>query len=296
MTVLPRAARGAVGRLAGAPPLLLAAIAIFLLTAMDAVVKGQMIEHPVLFSVFLRFVAGSLVALVVVLIARPPMPTQPELKANLVRAPLVVLTAGSFFFAVDSLPLAEVMGLSFLAPGFIAVLGVVILKERLDGRIIGALAFGLAGMAVMLWPKLGAETASSAVFGVTAALVSAVAYAVNIILLRQLAVGQHPATIVAFQNVGPAVILLPVALWLWSAVSALDLLMFGLAGALGVAGHLLLTQAFAKAPASRVAPMEYTALVWAAVLGFAFFSELPTLWTLAGSALIVAGAFWLGRR
>lgn len=277
------------------PPVLLASIGVFLLTAMDAVVKGQMQEHPVVVSIFLRFALGGLVALATLAWVRPPRPSRPELVANLIRVPLVVVTAGSFFFAISRLPLAEAIGLSFMAPAFIAVLGVLLLKEKLDASILIALAAGFAGMAAMLWPKLE-EGLSGSTIGVAAALFSALSYAVNIILLRRLALRQHPATIVAFQNVGPAILLAPFALWWWSSPGAGDLAMFLLAGLLGVMGHLVLTFAFSRADASRLAPTEFTALVWAALLGFLAFGEVPTIHIWVGSALIVAGSLALAWR
>lgn len=277
------------------PPVLQAIIGVFLLTSMDAVVKAQMQAHPVSVSVFMRFATGGVIAMLAVAILRPPRPTGAEVTANLLRVPIVVVTAGSFFVAISLLPLAEAIGLSFLAPVFIAGLGVLLLKERLDASIFVALGAGFAGMAVMLWPKLQAGVDGSTL-GVAAALFSALSYAVNIILLRKLAVNQHPATIVAFQNIGPAIVLAPLAWWHWSSPGAPDLAMYTLAGLLGVAGHLILTFAFSRANASRLAPTEYTALVWAALIGFVAFAEVPTLYTFAGSALIVAGSLALGRR
>ncbi|MGL4439643.1 MAG: DMT family transporter [Bosea sp. (in: a-proteobacteria)] len=282
-------------RILGLPPLLLAIFGVFVLTCMDAVIKAQMQVHPVLVSVFLRFVMGGLVAIVVLIILKPPKPTKAETTANLLRVPLVVLTAGSFFFAISLLPLAEAISLSFLAPCFIAVLGVVWLKECIDRAIIVALVFGFCGMAVMLWPNIQTGQTSSTL-GIGAALFSAFAYAVNIILLRKLAVNQHPATIVAFQNIGPALLLSPLALWQWSGPDVWDMAMFGLAGLLGVVGHLALTFAFSRANASRLAPTEYTSLVWAALIGFVAFAEVPTVYTWAGSALIIAGSLALMRR
>ncbi|MCX7327328.1 MAG: DMT family transporter [Hyphomicrobiales bacterium] len=282
-------------RVAAMPPVLMATLGIFLLTGMDAVIKAQMQTHPVVVSIFLRFVMGGLVALVAMAWLAPPRPTGPEIRANLLRVPLVVLTAGSFFYSISQLPLAEAISLSFLAPAFIAVLGVVLLKEKLDRNILLAPAAGFAGMLVMLLPK-HQEGITGSTLGVIAALFSAFAYAFNIILLRRLAVNQHPATIVAFQNWGPAVLLLPAAVWLWSSPDGADLAMFLLSGLLGTSGHLLLTYAFSRANASRIAPTEYTSLVWAAIIGFTMFGEVPTLYTFAGAALIVLGAFTLARR
>jgi S-adenosylmethionine uptake transporter len=288
------------GARAGAlPPLLLATLGILFLTLMDAVIKAQMQAHAVTFSVFVRFVYGALFAAIVVLIVRPPRPTRAEVRANLVRAPVVVVTASSFFLSVSLLPLAEAISLSFMAPGFIAILGVLWLKERLTGAIMIALGAGFAGMVVMLWPQLSAgvlSLGSGSTLGVVAALFSALAYAFNVILLRKLAVNQHPATIVFFQNAGPALLLIPLALWFWSALTPADHAMFALGGALGVSGHLMLTAAFARAPASRLAPTEYSSLIWAAMIGVIWFAEVPTPYTFAGAALIVAGSLWLGRR
>jgi drug/metabolite transporter (DMT)-like permease len=296
-----RASARVVARALGLPPVLLAAIGILLLTGMDAVLKAQMQAHPVTVAVFCRFVTGGIISLLVLAWLKPPQPTEGEVRANLIRVPLVVLTAGSFFLAVSLLPLAEAISLSFLAPCFIAVLGVVWLRERLDRSILIALACGLAGMAVMLWPKLDSGLGGSALgagtaLGVGAALFSAFAYAVNIILLRQLAMKQHPAIIVAFQNVGPALLMLPFAAWLWSWPTFADWFMFAVAGVLAVGGHLVLTYAFSKANASKIAPTEYTSLVWAALIGFFVFAEVPTLYTFAGAALIIVGSLALARR
>jgi drug/metabolite transporter (DMT)-like permease len=67
-------------------------------------------------------------------------------------------------------------------------------------------------------------------------------------------------------------------------------------GFLGVIGHVLMATAFAKAEAARLAPLEYTALVWAALFGYVAFAEVPTMATLGGGALIVGAALLANRR
>lgn len=277
------------------PAPLLAATGIALLTLMDAVIKAQMQSHPFIVALFMRFAMGGLVALGVLAIVRPPRPTQASLIGNLVRVPVVVLTAGSFFYSISVLPLAEALTLSFLAPVFVALLGALILKETIDRRIGIALGFGLAGMLVMVWPRLQGGV-TGAELGVAAALFSAVSYAFNLILLRRIAQREHPAVIVAFQNCGPALCVALPAVFAFVPMTAADIGIYLTAGALGVAGHLTLTAAFARAPASRLAPIEYTALVWASLLGFFAFGEVPLWTTYAGALLIVAGAFAVSRR
>lgn len=272
-----------------------AALGIALLTAMDAVVKAQMQAHPFILALFMRFAMGGLCALVVLALARPAFPTRESLIGNAIRIPVVVITAGSFFYSLSVLPMAEALTLSFLAPVFVALLGALLLKEKLDARILQALGFGLAGMLVMVWPRLQGQV-SGAGLGVAAALFSAVSYAFNLILLRRIAVKEHPAVIVAFQNGGPALCLAIPAAYAFVPMTAADLGAYALAGLLGVAGHLTLTSAFARAAASRLAPIEYTALVWASLLGYLMFGEVPLYTTYAGALLIVAGAIAVSRR
>lgn len=276
-------------------PALRALLGIALLTAMDAVVKAQMQSHPFIVALFMRFAMGGVCALAVLAILRPPAPTRASVIGNSIRVPVVVLTAGSFFYSISVLPLAEALTLAFLAPVFVALLGGLLLKERMDARIWQALGFGIAGMLVMVWPRLQGQV-SGAGLGVAAALFSAVTYAFNLILLRRIALKEHPAVIVAFQNGGPALLLAVPAALAFVPLTGHDVLIYLAAGALGVAGHLMLTSAFARAEASRLAPLEYTALIWASLLGYAFFDEVPLITTYAGAVLIVAGAIAISRR
>lgn len=272
-----------------------AMLGIALLTAMDAVIKGQMREHPFIVALFMRFAMGGLVSLAVLALVRPAFPTRASLIGNAIRIPVVVVTAGSFFYSLSVLPLAEALTLSFLAPVFVALLGGLLLKERLDRRIFVALGFGVAGMLVMVWPRLQGGLAG-AELGVAAALFSAFAYAFNLILLRRIALKEHPAVIVVFQNCGPALCLAIPAALAFAPMTAGDLAAYGLAGLLAVGGHLMLTSAFARAEASRLAPIEYTALIWASLLGYLMFAEVPLITTYAGALLIVAGAVAVSRR
>jgi S-adenosylmethionine uptake transporter len=214
---------------------------------------------------------------------------------NLARVPLVVLTAGSFFYSISVLPLAEALTLSFLAPVFVALLGGLLLRERIDRRVLQALGFGLAGMLVMVWPRLQGHV-SGAGLGVAAALFSAVSYAFNLVLLRRIAMREHPTVIVAFQNIGPALCLAIPAASVFVPIAMADLLIYLGAGALGVSGHLILTSAYARAAASKLAAIEYTALVWASLLGFHLFGEVPLYTTYLGALLIIAGAVAVSRR
>ncbi|HEV2558264.1 MAG TPA: DMT family transporter [Microvirga sp.] len=277
-------------------PALRATAGIALLAVMDAVIKGMAGHYPVLQVTFMRFIAGSIIVSAVVLAMRPGWPSRETVVANSMRSVVAVCTATSFFYALSQLPLAETLVLSFLAPTFVALFGLLLLKERVDGRIVAALAVGFVGTLVVVLGGGGEEGGVRTWTGIAAALASAVLYALSVVLLRQRAQRDKFLHIVIFQNVGPMILVSPFGLAVWEPPAAHHLAWFGLMGVLGVSGHMLLTSAFAKAEAARLAPLEYTALIWAGLIGYAVFDEIPTLATFLGGALIIGAALLTSRR
>jgi drug/metabolite transporter (DMT)-like permease len=174
---------------------------------------------------------------------------------------------------------------------------VLMLRERLDWRIVLALAGGFAGMLLIVGGSVGrGEINTHVVIGAVAVLVSAIAYSLNIILLRHRATRDPLSQIVLFQNLGPALILALPALWVWTPPTLTDYALFALLGTIGVTAHTMLAHAFARFEAARLAPVGYVTLVWGVLFGFLFFAEVPGLATLAGAALIVLATYISQRR
>ena len=277
-------------------PALRATAGIAFLSAMDAVIKGMAAHYPIVQVTFLRFVCGSLIAAGVLIALRPGWPSRETAVANAMRSVVGVLTALTFFYALGELPLAEALVLSFLAPTFVALLGMLLLAEPLDRRIVLALAVGFAGTLAVALGGGGEGAPARSWSGVAAAFASAAFYALSVVLLRQRAQRDKFMHIVIFQNVGPMLLVAPFGLAAWQPTAAPHLAWFLVMGVLGVIGHVLMATAFAKAEAARLAPLEYTALVWAALIGYAVFGEIPTPATLVGGALIVGSALLTSRR
>lgn len=277
-------------------PALRAAAGIAVLSVMDAVIKGMSAFYPTFQVASLRFLCGSLIATGVVAFLRPGWPSRETVTANMLRSVAAVVTAVSFFYALGQLPLAETLVLSFLSPMFIALFGLLMLKEKVDARIIVAIAVGFAGTLIVVLGQTEEAGAARSWSGVAAALLSAVTYAFSLVLLRQRAQRDKYLHIVLFQNVGPALLVLPFALWVWQPVNLNHLAWFMLMGVLGFIGHVLMATAYAKAEAARLAPLEYTALIWAVLIGYGAFSEIPTWATLGGGLLIVAAALLTSKR
>jgi S-adenosylmethionine uptake transporter len=278
-------------------PILLVVVADGLLSLMDAIIKLLTVHYPTLQIAWLRFLFGSIGAGLLVAVTRPGWPGRETIMFNATRSLLVVVTATTFFFALSVLPLAEAIALSFLSPLFMVLFGVMLLGERFDTRIGVALVIGLAGMTLIVSVRAGdASYSSDAWLGAAAAVASAVAYALVVVLLRARATRDPLPTIVLFQNLGPALILAIPAAYVWVPTTAAHRALFMLIGAVGVTGHYLLARAFAGAEAARLAPVTYVSLAWATIFGYLFFSELPSLAALAGAGLIVAGALATHKR
>jgi drug/metabolite transporter (DMT)-like permease len=268
-----------------------------LLTLMDALIKLMSERYPTLQIAFLRFAFGLVGAAAYAAWRPPGWPTREAVLYNGVRAVIIVVTATTFFFALSRLPLADAIALSFIAPVLIALLGAILLGERLDWRIGVALAAGFAGMLLIVGGKMGGSGFDrEAAIGAAAVLVSAIGYALNIVVLRHRAMRDPLSQIVLFQNLGPALLLAVPVLWVWTPVTWRDGMLFALLGTLGVAAHAMLAHAFARIEAARLAPVGYVTLVWGVIFGLVLFAELPGLATLAGAVLIVLGTVLTQRR
>ncbi len=275
-------------------PFLLALGGIAVLCIMDAIIKAVGARYPTFQLAFLRFVAGSIWTVAAVAIIKPGFPSKDTIRVNTLRGVIGLVTATSFFYALQTLPLAETIAFSFLSPLFLALFGVLILGEAIRRETYGGLALGFIGMLVMTFGygiTTGGPLISASLHppGVLAAIGSAISYAFGLVLLRQRAQQDALILIVLFQTMVPTILLIGPAWWVWKPVLTTDIWLFLIIGGLGLCGHMLLANAFKRAEASRLAPAEYSALVIAAILGFVFFREVPGIATLVGATLVISG-------
>jgi drug/metabolite transporter (DMT)-like permease len=283
-------------------PIVEAILAIAFLAVMDSVIKGLVARYPVTEVAFVRYVVGSLTMLCLVAWKRPGWPRPDTIRANAVRALLVIATAVCFFYALGALPLAETLVLSFLSPVFTSLFAAVLLKERIDLRVVGALAAGFGGVLVIIFGKSAPADAPNAAWfggsllGVLAVLTSSVTYSASNVLLRSRAQRDPVLIIVAIQNFAPCLMLATPALVFGRMPDRADLPALMVLGLLGVSGHLLLARAYAKVQAVRLAPLDYTALLWAVIIGYAAYDEVPSAATAIGAVMILGAAFIASRR
>lgn len=267
------------------------------LTLMDTLVKDQTSRYALMQVTFLRFLFGALFATAVVAAVRPRFPGPDALRFHAARAFLSVFTASTFFYGLSKLPIAEAMALGFLSPLFMVAFGVLLLKEKFDAKIGMGLAAGIAGMIIIVSGQLsGAAYSLDALKGACAIVVSAVLYALVVIMLRARANVDPISVIVFLQSAIPAAILAIPAWYVWQPLSRADAGRFAIVGALAILGHTLIANAFKRAEAARLAPVHYTILLWGIVYGYLFFGDVPALATLAGAALIAVATVIIQRR
>nr|WP_027030573.1 DMT family transporter [Mesorhizobium loti] len=277
-------------------PVLVCAFGIFLLSGMDAAMKVLVIAVGVYNTVLWRSMLATVVAGAGWLAGPRSLPSPSVLRLHALRAAVVGIVLLSFFWGLARLPLAEAIGLSFVAPLFALLLATLLLGEKIQRQAIWASLAGMAGVVVIIAGQFGHATyARDALLGTVAVLASTVFYAYNLILARQQAQVAKPIEIMLFQNLCLAIMLCLAAPWL--AVALPGNLWLPLAGvtALSLTGQFLMSWAYARAEAQYLIPTEYSAFIWAIVLGWFFFEEAVTWTTLAGAGLIVASCLIAAR-
>ena len=211
---------------------------------------------------------------------------------HLLRGVLGIAMMASFVYALKRLPLSTAYSIFFVAPLLITALSVPILGEKVGPRRWSAIAVGLVGVLVVLRPT----GEGMLTWAGLAVLVAAFGYAVSAITVRVLARTDPSQAItfwlLALMALGAGALALPG----WVPLRAQDLWIVGGIGVAGAIGQYAITEAFRLAEASRVAPLEYSALVWGLLLDLTLWGVLPDAVTWIGAAIIIASGLYLIRR
>ncbi len=194
-----------------------------------------------------------------------------------------------WFFALTSIPLAQVFALEFTSPIWVVILSPIFLGERLTGPRVVAAVLGFIGILIVTRP--GATPIN---IGIITAALSAICFAATGMLTKRLTRSESLTCILAYLTVTQAVFGIVCAgydgdIALPTAQSAP---LLGLVGLAGLVAHLCLTKALSIAPATVVMPIDFTRLPMIAVIGMLVFGEALDLWVFLGAALIFAGNYY----
>jgi drug/metabolite transporter (DMT)-like permease len=191
------------------------------------------------------------------------------------------------FTAVVHLPLAEATALGFAKSFFITIFAIVFLHEVVGMRRWSAIIVGFAGVLIMLRP--GVDGVS--IYGILA-VVGAAAGGLVMILIRYLSRFDKPVTILVYQTVFVGLLVLPIALYQWVWPTPREALILVAIGLVSMLGQICNIRAFAAGEATAIAALDYTRLLWAAIIGFVVFAETPSATTLIGAATIIGASIY----
>ena len=270
---------------------MLVAVAAFCL--MDASMKLLTPHYPPMQITALRGLTSlPLVLLWALLDGGPRQLVRVRWSLHLLRGVLSVVMLVAFVYGIRHLPLAEAYSLFFVAPLLITALAVPILGEDVGWRRWVAIVVGLCGTLIVLRPT-GEGMLS---LGGLAIIVAAMGYALSAITVRVLGRTDSTQSMVVWMMTMLSVFSVVLAWHEWTPIDSAHwkpIVMLGLTGAIAQYG---VTEAFRRAPASVIAPLEYTALIWGLALDWFLWGTLPDRWMLAGAAVIVMCGLYLLRR
>lgn len=241
---------------------------------------------------FLRYVFGLLVLVPFIVRSGPAAYRPRNIGGQFLRGG--VHTAGLFlwFSAIAHITLADTTAIGFTGPIFIMLGAAWMFGERMRWERWLAALIGFAGVLIVVAPQL---SGSGGIYTLLM-LASSPVFAASFLITKGLTRYERPEVIVAWQSITVTVFSLPLALLAWKAPSAVQWITFLVCGILGSVGHYFLARSFSVADISATQSVKFLDLVWASLLGWLVFADLPSRSTLIGGVVICASTIWIARR
>ena len=270
---------------------MLLAVATFSL--MDAALKTLTPNYPSMQIAALRGLSSlPLVTLWVLVDGGPRQLLRVRWPLHVLRGLVSIVMIAAFAYALRTLPLAETYSLFFVAPLMITALAALVLGERVDWRGWTAIVIGFCGTLIVLRPT-GAGVLTLAGLAV---LVSATGYSISAIAVRVLGRSDSTQAMVFWMLLMMSVLATALAWHGWVPIRSEDWGVIAALAVTGAVGQYAITDAFRRAAASRIAPLEYTALIWGIILDRVLWNTLPDAITLIGAGVIITSGIYLLRR
>lgn len=201
-----------------------------------------------------------------------------------------------WFMALPHIPLADNTAIGFTTPIFIMIGARLFFGEPMHWERWVATALGFAGVLIIVGPRLGLGGSGSGGAWHLTMLASAPMFAASFLITKALTKQETAGVILVWQSITVSAFSLPLALWNWGPLSAAQWFGFLLCGLLGSTGHYCLTRSFAAADISATQSAKFLDLLWASILGFLLFGDVPTETALLGGTIIAAATLWVARR
>ena len=259
---------------------------------LNTLMRGLTLQLDPFQTQFLRYVFGLVVMLP--LVARSGMAAyRPRnIPGQFVRGAVHTFGLCLWFAAIPHITLADTTAIGFTGPIFIMIGAAWLLGERMRWERWVAALIGLAGVLIVVAPKL---TGTGGLYTLLM-LSSSPVFAASFLITKGLTRYERASVIVVWQSITVALFSLPLAMLAWRAPTLGQWFTFLLCGLLGSLGHYFLARSFTVADISATQSVKFLDLVWASLLGWLVFADTPSQSTLIGGVVICASTLWIARR
>ena len=268
-------------------------IAVLLLVGISACFKYLAQTYPPLEIVWARYFFSFLTVLMLFPRRVPRLFVSSHPKLLLLRGFTAVGATALAVFALQRISIADMVAITFVAPLLTIALASLVLSERAGIRVWTAVFIGFVGTLIIVRPGLGGLAQWAALLPLLMALL----YAIGQLIIRTIGYLEHPVTSLAYQMIVGLLAMTVVLPFVWvTPASLIDLGVFAASGLLGAVGHYFMIRAFERTAARVVAPFTYVELIWAMVVGFALFGDVPDPWMVLGAAIVVGSSLYVLQR
>jgi len=264
-------------------------LGMFAFTCGDALIKDLATRYPINHMLFFRNLF-SFIPLGILLFVREGKSgfKSNYFKIHLFRGTIGTLGLGFIFWSFHLMPLADAIAYNFTIVLFITALSGPLLKEKVTLGKWVAILVGFLGVVVMARPTGGGFG-----IGVPIALMGSFIDALAMIAIRFLSHNESSTKIAFYYTFFSAISSGLTLFYNWTEPTFMDLGMLGVLGFCGLSGMFLLTQGYGRIPASVAGPMHFSAMIWAIILGYIFWAEVPALEILIGAGVIVLSGIYI---
>jgi drug/metabolite transporter (DMT)-like permease len=260
-------------------------------TTMHTIIRMMTHDLPPFEVAFFRNLFGLVVMMPIVLRSGLDVVRTARLPLHMIRTGFQFVSMTAFFYGLSMVPLAKASALSFTSPLFATIFAILLLGERIRARRVTALVLGFVGMLVIVRPDGAMIDTGSLLI-----IMSAATLAGMLIAIKKLSATESNVTITVIGSTMMTTISVVPAILVWVWPTPEQVMWMFAIGALGSLAHMLVAQAMRRADASEVMPYDFTRLIWASLLGFIVFAEIPEWWTLLGGFIIFSSTVYIAFR
>jgi len=251
-------------------------------TGIDASIKLAATDiHPFVIA-FFRSVFGFMILFPFIAINGVSIVKTSNIKLHVLRGILGASGTLCFFYGISITTLAQATALHFTTPVFGVILAILLLKERVTISKLFALLIGFLGILVIVRPETGFINLGNFLI-----LCSAILQAFTVIVLKKLTKTDSAISITIWMSITISFLAFPFAFIQWQWPDGAGLLLLALIALFGTGGQYCVSRSLAIAEANAVLPIEYVKIIWASIVGFLVFSEVPDRFMIVGIILII---------